>query len=63
MPFYPIPSVSVKAIAAPTGTTNTSGLMMGLAGAITPNSTGRVMVLVSGNIISGTTNDGAKVEL
>lgn len=37
--------------------------MMGLAGSITPNSTGRVFVVVSGNIVNSTGGDGAKVEI
>lgn len=48
---------------APTGTTNTSGLMMGLAGAVTPKSTGNLLILVSGTISNNTASDGAKVQI
>ena len=45
----------------PTGTTNTSGLMAGLAGAITPAFSGRVMIIISGRITNsgGTAGQGA----
>ncbi len=35
-------------VAAPAGTTSTTGLMMGLAGAITPAHSGNVLLIVSG---------------
>ena len=44
--------------ANPTGTSNTTGLMMGLAGAITPAFTGRVFFSISGSIGSNTTTAG-----
>lgn len=46
--------------ADPTGTTNTTGLMMGLAGAITPVFSGRVMVSITGNIENNTSGSGVK---
>ncbi len=49
--------------ADPTGTTNTTGLMMGLAGAITPNVTGKVLIHISGDIASDTSGDGANVQI
>ena len=36
---------------------------MGLAGSVTPNQTGRLLVIVSGNIANGTNADGGKVQL
>lgn len=48
----------------PTGTTNTTGLMMGLAGSITPNITGNVRIAVNGTISNPTAiADGAKVQI
>lgn len=49
--------------ADPTGTTNTTGLMMGLAGSVTPVTTGRILILVSGDISSTLTGDGAKFQI
>jgi hypothetical protein len=47
----------------PTGTSNTSGLMMGLAQLITPQVTGRVLVTICGSIANNTNADGAAVEI
>ena len=47
----------------PTGTTSTTGVMMGLAGAITPTYTGAILIMVSGDITNSTAADGAKVQL
>ena len=63
MPFNPLPTVYSVAPSNPTGTTNTSGLMMGLAGSITPRVTGRVLVIMTGNIANDTTADGCSVRL
>lgn len=63
MPFYPLPVAYSKAPSNPTGTTDTTGKMMGLAGSITPNQTGRVLVIVTGNLASDTNADGAKARL
>lgn len=49
--------------ANPTGTTNTTGLMMGLAGAFTPTRTGNCMIIISGDITNGTASSGAKVQI
>jgi hypothetical protein len=51
--------------ADPTGTTDTTGKMMGLAGAITPASTGRVLIIISGNLTNSTATagDGAKAQI
>jgi hypothetical protein len=47
----------------PTGTTNLTGLMMGLAGSMTPQNTGKILYIVSGEIANDTSTDGAKVQL
>jgi hypothetical protein len=47
--------------ADPTGTNNTTGLMMGLAGAITPATTGRIAISIYGDVQNTTTADGAKL--
>ena len=49
--------------ADPTGTTDTTGKMMGLAGAITPLQSTRIQVAISGQMANGTINDGASVKL
>jgi hypothetical protein len=49
----------------PTGTTNTTGLMMGLAGTITPATSGRVLFIISGNLQNSGTSigNGAKAQI
>lgn len=47
----------------PTGTTNGTGVMMGLAGAITPVRSGKVMLIVSANISNNTAGDGAQTQM
>lgn len=51
--------------ADPSGTANTTGLMMGLAGSFTPTSTGRVKIDMVGTISNSTATagDGCKVQL
>ena len=49
--------------ADPTGTGNTTGLMMGLAGAITPASSGRVCFSITGDVQSTLSANGAKMGL
>lgn len=56
--------VTVQATPAnPTGSASAAGLMMGLAVAITPGSTGRILVHVSGDISNNTAADGARVQI
>lgn len=47
----------------PTGTTSTTGVMMGIAGAITPVVTGRVFIMISGTLNNTTGDAGAQVQL
>lgn len=51
--------------ANPTGTTNTTGVMAGLAGSITPTQTGRVLAIISGNMSNSTAaaGDGCKTQI
>lgn len=49
--------------ANPTGTNSLTGLMMGLAGSITPTLTGRLMITISGDISNNTGSDGGKVQI
>lgn len=52
------------AAAAPAGTTNTTGVMMGLAGSITPGVSGKIRVTINGIIFNATTiADGAQVQI
>ncbi len=47
----------------PTGTTSTTGIMMGLAGSITPTVSGKIMLVISGDIFNASAvADGAKVQ-
>jgi hypothetical protein len=58
-------SVAQSSPANPTGTTDLTGKMMGLAGSITPAQTGRVMIIVTGNLSNSTAaaGDGAKTQI
>jgi hypothetical protein len=47
----------------PTGTTSTTGVMMGIAGSITPTRSGVVVVSVEGDVSNGTASDGASIGL
>jgi hypothetical protein len=47
----------------PTGTTNTTGLMMGLAKTLTPVKSGNVWVTICGIVANTTTADGAKWQI
>lgn len=47
----------------PTGTTNTTGLMMGLAGSITPSLTGNILFMFSGTAKQSSANDGVKITI
>lgn len=47
----------------PAGTTSATAVMMGLGAAITPFSTGRVLLLISGSIFNLGIGQGAKAQL
>ncbi len=49
--------------ADPANTTSTSGAMAGLAGSFTPTATGKVLILISGDIRNSGNNDGAKAQI
>ena len=55
-------AVSQASPSAPTGTNNTTGLMMGLAGAITPANT-RIFVTITGSVANDTAPNGAQVQI
>lgn len=47
----------------PTGTTNGTGVMMGLTGAFTPTRSGKMQIIISGNITNNTAGDGAQTQI
>ncbi len=49
--------------ASPVATTSTVGVMLGLAGAITPTSPGRVKITVCGDVANNTAGDGVSVQI
>ncbi len=56
-------AISASVPANPVGTASLVGVMMGLAGTITPTSSGRVLIIVSGDIANSVMGDGANVQL
>jgi hypothetical protein len=56
---------TMSSVAAPTGTANTTGdgVMMGLAGTITPAVSGTVLITISGDITNGTAGDGGMIHV
>ncbi len=59
------PTVYQTTPSNPTGTTSTTGVMMGLAGAITPVSSGKILVIVSGTGQTSSSSglDGCRVQI
>lgn len=49
--------------ADPTSTISAIGVMMGLAGAITPANSGKIQIIISGNISNGISGSGAKTQI
>ena len=58
-----VPQTAQSSPGDPTGTTSTTGLMMGLAGTITPRVTGKLYIIISGDISNDTATNGAKVQI
>ena len=57
-------AIAQSSPANPSGTTDLTGKMMGLAGTITPVTTGRILLMISGTIFNATAiADGAQVQL
>lgn len=57
-------STAQAAPSDPTGTTNTTGVMMGLAGSFTPTRSGAALIVISGTIFNATAiGDGAKTQI
>lgn len=65
MPFIGGGATYAATPADPTGTANTTGLMAGLAGSITPATSGRLLIMASGNLTNSTATagDGCKTQL
>ena len=57
------PVVSQSLPADPIGTTSLAGVMMGLAGSITPTVTGRVIIMISGDVQNATNNRGSLLQI
>ncbi len=47
----------------PSGTTSTTAVQMGLAGSITPSASGKVMLIISGDLLTTNASDGAAVQI
>lgn len=62
-----VPDVSLQSYQGnpsdPTGTTSSAGVMMGLSGSITPHKSGKIQIIVSGNIANNTSGDGAQTQI
>lgn len=63
MSYIPTGSFLQQGPSNPTGTTSTGGVMMGLAGSITPNTSGRVMITVTCDFTNNVAADGLQVSI
>ncbi len=54
---------SVSSPSNPTGAASTTATMMGLAGTVTPNTGGNVLILVTGDILNATIGDGVTIQI
>lgn len=63
MGFSPSPAYVQTYTATPTGRSSSTLVALGLASVITPQVTGRVLVMVSGTVQVGTSTDGAGYNL
>ena len=61
-PSFATPASNMTTPGDPSPTGSLVGVMMGLAGGITPTSTGRIMMLISGDVSNDTSSDGASVQ-
>ena len=59
----PLGAGSMATVASPTGTTSLTGVMMGLAGAFTPSTTGRLFLMISGTCSNTTATDGVSFQI
>lgn len=58
-----LPALYQASPSAPTGTTNTTGVMMGLAGSITPSASGRIEVNIEGTQTNSSSGHGCKTQI
>lgn len=58
-----VPTTSNSSPADPTGTTSLTGVMMGLAGAFTPVLTGKVLIIINGDMGNDTLLDGSQIQI
>jgi hypothetical protein len=56
-------SLTASSPANPAGTASVTAVMMGLAGTVTPTTTGRVAILITGMAGNSTIGDGAEVQI
>lgn len=57
------PAHTLSSVAAPSLTASLTGVMMGLAGAITPVLSGKVRITISGDIANSVSGDGSNVQV
>lgn len=57
------PQTTQSSPSDPTATASTTGVMMGLAGSITPQVTGKILLMVSGTLSNDTILDGVSIQL
>lgn len=57
------PARVTSAPANPTGTASASQVMMGLAGSVTPATSGKVLVVISGQMYQSTSGDGTTIQI
>lgn len=62
-PLEPVIVNAQSTPANPTGTANTTGVMMGLGALFTPVKSGSVMVMITGSLTNNTASDGAKGQI
>ncbi|GEM_PF-5744835 len=59
LPTWVTPASAQVTSASPTGTTNTTGLMMGIAGSITPAKSGTLLLIATGYLTFGSVSNGS----